>query len=603
MALRPHSATGENDRRLPENGPVGAPRFPPIELSERTRSKQKCEADVELGDPGPSDPNRRILRRILPIRRKVSKGTSTISKGISQGSAPEANKLVGMNHPGLSSQPPSIHSCLISPTPISSQPPGIKRKRVQELETKAEANEQEDVRASKHVRELPPSNHISEYTLRWVYHTMDASAKPQAVKWPSSTGSVRSDRSLMTSNSHYRSKHLKDANIFVHVDPPRDIHAFIDNIVNKRPSYERYDMLRVEAKKFWRKCKVMVYATDGEDDFTHIFSSVFEKIGAGSLILHENATWKTALKPTTRQENENSGLLSVFNAMNIDVDDDEEVGRPSIPPPPKHDQQSASHAHISTQNARANTSDTEPLPGRTPPHPDTETLSASTTHQPGRAYDMSPIQTPCPDITIGIEKSALVFALAEAVARYTFSYTTTNAKQLLEILQAAKMPSERNGRPEQALIMVPTLDAEELTFPTLLFESKGYSAGEQVFEAQNQAAVSGACGIKMQMMLDELVRRTTTGPYAPPTPLKSTPPLVFSVCTEGPYHELWAHYTTVENGEHKFNMALLNTCNGVVLKQVEKFFFQVYNVMIWTTGPFLDTLAERLALVAKRANA
>ena len=48
---------------------------------------------------------------------------------------------------------------------------------------------------------------------------------------------------------------------------------------------------------------------------------------------------------------------------------------------------------------------------------------------------------------------------------------------------------------ELALIMVPTLSVSNLTYPTLGLEGKGYCTGRQVFEAQNQVAVSGACSL------------------------------------------------------------------------------------------------------------
>ena len=167
------------------------------------------------------------------------------------------------------------------------------------------------------------------------------------------------------------------------------------------------------------------------------------------------------------------------------------------------------------------------------------------------------------------------------------------------------MPSEgeQDGPQEPALIIVPTQRESTLTFPTLVFEGKAYSTGKQVFEAQNQAAVSGAGGVKIQLMLDELVKRATKNSDVRLKPSKNQPPLVFSICTEGPYHELWAHYTVIEDGERQFNMVLLNTCHGVVLQQVESFFVQVHNVMIWTMDLFLKTVVERLVEVAKKAKA
>lgn len=66
------------------------------------------------------------------------------------------------------------------------------------------------------------------------------------------------------------------------------------------------------------------------------------------------------------------------------------------------------------------------------------------------------------------------------------------------------------GRPQESvLIMVPTHSESAPTFPAPIVEGKAYSTGKQVFEAQNQAAVSEAGGLKIQVSLDELVKRAT----------------------------------------------------------------------------------------------
>ena len=74
------------------------------------------------------------------------------------------------------------------------------------------------------------------------------------------------------------------------------------------------------------------------------------------------------------------------------------------------------------------------------------------------------------------------------------------------------------------------------------------------------------------MILDKLVKRAIRSSDISLIPLKNQPSLVFSIYTEGPHYELWAHYTVIEDGERQFNIVLLNTCYGVVLKQVERFF-------------------------------
>jgi hypothetical protein len=101
----------------------------------------------------------------------------------------------------------------------------------------------------------------------------------------------------------------------------------------------------------------------------------------------------------------------------------------------------------------------------------------------------------------------------------------------------------------------------------------------------------------MQLSLSELVRRSTTSSNVPPIPL------FFSICTEGPYHELWAHYTHIEDDVRKFKMALIKICHGVLLDGVVDFIFAVDNVLRWGTGQFVDSVVERLGKVARRAGA
>jgi hypothetical protein len=249
-------------------------------------------------------------------------------------------------------------------------------------------------------------------------------------------------------------------------------------------------------------------------------------------------------------------------------------------------QQSAGRLYISPQNSQIPLSDSQP--GNRSP-------------QPHKVKDTSLIKTPRPNTTTGIKESAVISALASSLSSPGSNYTKTKAKQFLEKLQDATIPSWRDGPPEPVLIIVPTQHESNLTFPTLVFEGKGYSTGKQVFEAQNQAAVSGASGVKIQMMLDELVKRATGSSDVPLTPSKNQPLLVFAICPEGPYHELWAQYTVIEDDEHRFSMALLNTCHGVMPKEVESFFVQVNNVLNWTAGPFLKSVVDGLGKVVRKS--
>ena len=512
-----------------------------------------------------------------------------------------------------------------TPPASISQPAGTKRKRPRhsEAEADAKADELGDVRPCKQSRELPPpeknlpkdpeaevdeqellpsKDKLSDENLR-ILDKMDANnTRPGSVKRtssrrsivaPSEADSFRSQRSSNTT-AHYRYKHLEDANLYIHVDPPEKIQAAIGDIVNAESSKDRCAILGDKAKKFWKKCKELVRAAAGEDDFVHVFYTIAEDMSPDNLIFREKADWREELKPTIQQSNANLSFLSDFNAMGSD--EQQEIDDASASPPSKRHQQSAGRLYISPQNSQTNSS--ESAPDNRPAQSNALPPPAS---RPEKAKETSPIKTPRPDITTGMKESALISALASALSSQNFSYT--KAKQFLEKLQDTAMPSERDRPQEPALIIVPTQRESNLAFPSFVFEGKGYSTGKQVFEAENQAAVSGACGLKIQIMLDGLVKRAIKGPDVPLIPSKNQPQLFFSICSEGPYHELWAHYTVIKDGERQFKMLLVDTCNGTVLKQVESFLVEVDNIMIWTMGPFLKSVVERLGMVARKARA
>lgn len=185
------------------------------------------------------------------------------------------------------------------------------------------------------------------------------------------------------------------------------------------------------------------------------------------------------------------------------------------------------------------------------------------------------------------------------------SQNLSNAKAQLFLaqLQNQMVYREPGALQEPMLISIPALRASDLVFPFAVVEGKAYSTGKQVFEAENQAAVSGACGLKIQLCLDELVKGATLSSDISPTLSNTPPPLFFSICTEGPYHELWAHYTHIEDGMRKFNQVLVEICNGALRKSVEPFVTAVDNVLRWGAGTFLESVVERLETVAKRASA
>ena len=190
------------------------------------------------------------------------------------------------------------------------------------------------------------------------------------------------------------------------------------------------------------------------------------------------------------------------------------------------------------------------------------------------------VKTPRPDITAGLRHSTIIDAL---VAR---DLNQTEADDLLRTLQQ-----------QQMLCSDPAQQALPIRFPPMVVEGKSYATGKPVFEAQNQAAVSGSCMTNLQHKLADLTERASSGSY------QSKAPLAFSICTEGPHMELWAHYTTLQDGVRMYNMKILKTCHASLQEGIVEFLIVVDSLMGWARTDFLDEVAEQLVLVERAGRA
>ena len=197
------------------------------------------------------------------------------------------------------------------------------------------------------------------------------------------------------------------------------------------------------------------------------------------------------------------------------------------------------------------------------------------------------VKTPRPDISIGLRTAVIVNALQSQ------GLTKIEATDFLEELQETQDPK----RSEPILCSEPTQRRLGIRFPFLPVEGKAYATGNPIFDAQNQAAVSGACALKILHDLDDLAGRARPGSHS------QGQAMVFSICTEGPIHELWAHYTTTEDGVRMYNMAILKTCNAVLHDELLRFLIAVDNVMSWAIGGFLNNITKQLGQVARATKA
>ncbi|MCJ1483069.1 hypothetical protein MMC06_003235 [Schaereria dolodes] len=187
--------------------------------------------------------------------------------------------------------------------------------------------------------------------------------------------------------------------------------------------------------------------------------------------------------------------------------------------------------------------------------------------------DVFVVKTPRPDISAGLRHSTMVKAL---VAQ---GLDEDNASDFLEELQ------------QQSLYSEPSQGASHIRFPAIVVGGKAYATRKPVFEAQNQASVSGSCMTRMQHELADLVKGASRGSY------QSKTPLAFSICTEGPYMELWVHYTTSRNGIRRYNMNILKICHASMLEGVVEFLTMVDSVMNWISVDFMEDITEQLILI------
>ncbi|EOA82255.1 uncharacterized protein SETTUDRAFT_44124 [Exserohilum turcica Et28A] len=187
------------------------------------------------------------------------------------------------------------------------------------------------------------------------------------------------------------------------------------------------------------------------------------------------------------------------------------------------------------------------------------------------------IRTPKPDITIGLADDAF----------------TPQQQGLLVSHQAYK-----------SILSDPYAAEMGFRFPFMIVETKGLSEKGTLISAQNQAAVGGACMLKiLKDLTNQAARSTDLHPKqeSPPTTLAElspAPTLCFSVVTEGPEHELWVHFER----EDRFYMHHLETWRTTKKSHVEELVNWLGRIIEWGKGEFKEGIVEKLGRVPEVPN-
>jgi hypothetical protein len=515
-----------------------------------------------------------------------------------QQSETEGDKLKGVR-PSAKQEPPLQPSRLTIP-PLSS----IKQKHRIDSEAETEPDELEDVRSSQqnpglapsilkrleaecHERQVfPYNNQLSERNLQILENNMDPAANvgPTLKRTLSGRSTIQSETETertqrsFVSTATYRRENLAAAEIHIHAEPPDYIQAAIDRIINANVSQKRRSELRVVAKELRDGCMKQARAQAGEVNFLNSLHNAIVALDLKHLCINRNTNWREELKPVASPQSLFSWSL-ISGAQQLEAEDVLQLGVDDFSAPPQKRQRAAvpyRSPGSSTINARIPPNDIQ--------YP---VLTAG-------PWETS-IKTPRPDILMGIELTALISALSLQ------NLNETQAIAFLRWLPMEMMQRKPHGPFEPMLIPVPSSRALGLAFPFAVVEGKAYLTGKQIFEAENQASVSGACGLKLQLDLDDLVARSTNSSETVPTTLNTEPPLFFTICTQGPIHELWAHWTVVKYGVRLFGSKLLDSCNALLLEQVVGFLVRLNNIGLWGLGPFMTSVVKRLGIVAAKA--
>ncbi|KAL8932234.1 MAG: hypothetical protein Q9211_006438 [Gyalolechia sp. 1 TL-2023] len=435
---------------------------------------------------------------------------------------------------------------------------GRKRKRRLEVECSLKRRKESEA-VVKSVRELSKTN-LEEHD-RWTESVgggkRTLSRRTSTVDVSQDTASVASQKSSTFAN--YRWINLDSARIYAENGlVPKHLQTRIDAIIQPTLDEQKEEELSAISNTFCNDFIDIMKGASREDDLVEPIHVALTSLDSGKNFLFPRKSGMSRPK---------------HRVWHFDVAEqpiDTAVDSPNRP----DKRQQAAASYVSPERSETTLPSScipsdnpgPPMPPPPPPAPPNQ--------------DICIVKTPRPDITIGLRDTILIAQL--------------KAKGLRELQASDFLKALQN---QQVLCSNPLRPAYPMRSPPLVVEGKSYSTGRPVFEAQNQAAVSGSCMTNLQHRLAELTKRTSPGPH------QGKEPLAFSICTDGPIMQLWVHYTTLMDGEHMYNMNIVRRCHAssqpFLQEGVKDFFKAVSGVMRWAVSDFLDDIVEQLNLMWK----
>ncbi|KAL9128541.1 MAG: hypothetical protein Q9217_002806 [Psora testacea] len=359
------------------------------------------------------------------------------------------------------------------------------------------------------------------------------------------TASLRSQKSSI-SNSFYRYHILDQARMYIRPEPPpKDIQAQINVIFEREIPEKRRREISGIAKETSQEFINNLRGAHREDDLVELVYEALRTMHKDETFdFPRKADWDPSLKPDIQQEVwDLDALGQSYNKANDVVD----------------------RFNKRRQGERSF------------PSPDTSQSTMPPPAAPSQSKQDA-VKTPRPDFTIGLRHSTISNALIKR------GLSKFKADDFLKVLQR-----------ERKLCSDPTQNFLNVRFPILVIEGKAYATGKTVFEAQNQAAVSGGCMVNLRQQLTDLFQGVFSNLGGRKTHL------AFSICTEGPQIEFWVHYAWSEDNVRSHYMNIFRTCYGSLQGGLEDFLIDVERLMKWTKDDFLEEVADQLYKLANHA--
>ena len=517
-----------------------------------TRSRELTSSTAAAAKSTPSDASQRPIepsQKSSGHPRKAQKRENTAEDDHSQKRLRKDSPSASLSATN-SQDRVDVWQCRGKERPPSSEDRhSYKRRRGSVLESQlSEENLKKLERGLEKFERGTPSEMDSGVTVPYRVRKRTPSRQASSSDLNQATASQRSQESSV-SNSFYRYHILDQARIYIRPEPPpKDIQAQIDVIFEREIPEKRRRKISNIARKTSQKFIENLRGAHGQDDLVGLvyqalkmmhedetFSFV-RKGGSISLLTPVNMSlranlgldWDPSLKPEIQQRLWNLSALYQSNNKTSDVVDHpnkRQQGQPSFPTP------------------------------------DTSQSMMQPLAAPSQSKQDA-VKTPRPDFTIGLRHSTVCNALRKR------GLNNFKADHFLKFLQE-----------DHKLCSDPTQNFLNVRFPIVVIEGKAYATGKTVFEAQNQAAVSGACMVNLQQLTD-LFERVVSN-----TGSKKTH-IAFSICTEGPQIEFWVHYALLEGYVRCHYMNIFRTCYGSLQGGLEDFLLDAERLMTWTRDEF-----------------